>query len=224
MEMMRKICRDAFQFPPPRGGEQIFIREEETGWKFQFPPPRGGEPEAKIFPRLEADFNSRPREGANPNGLWRNFAGIHFNSRPREGANTTVDNGVIRIPISIPAPARGRTIEDLMKQVHEAISIPAPARGRTMGRSNIYQPKNFNSRPREGANFSRRRVFRQRFFDFNSRPREGANGAGTQTHSVEEISIPAPARGRTSMMHICPGITQFQFPPPRGGEQQNCTK
>ena len=56
------------------------------------------------------------------------------------------------------------------------ISIPAPARGRTVaariaaGESASY----FNSRPREGANLAEN-VERVRGADFNSRPREGAN-------------------------------------------------
>ena len=55
---------------------------------FQFPPPRGGEPHNWFYPSWPCNFNSRPREGANIRA-WDNL-------RPDE--------------ISIPAPARGRTM------------------------------------------------------------------------------------------------------------------
>ena len=149
----------------------------------------------------------------------------YFNSRPREGANFPEHPKTNRIPISIPAPARGRTLV----LVAGATATPY-----------------FNSRPRKGAN-----VFRVFFspanFYFNSRPRKGANVQTLQHHlpgcrisipapargrtfsgrnigDIYAISIPAPARGRTMYLVRRFLDDQFQFPPPRGGEQQNCTK
>ena len=55
---------------------------------------------------------------------------------------------------------------------------------------------NFNSRPREGANFIPKRSISAAFY-FNSRPREGANQETRLSWCVLSISIPAPARGRT---------------------------
>ena len=80
------------------------------------------------------------------------------------------------------------------------ISIPAPARGRTLGTSRIIPDNNFNSRPREGANLTAKR---QKFNPdhFNSRPREGANAVLELCQFGGAISIPAPARGRTAKLH-----------------------
>ena len=144
---------------------------------------------------------------------WR-----YFNSRPREGANQAAYQELCRHPISIPAPARGRTSAgqrlrpsvDFNSRPREGanmsgavlvsrmyISIPAPARGRTgyfpAGPLGEYH---FNSRPREGAN-KRSLSPGVPAMHFNSRPREGANYQvyyGTKADCI------------------------FQFPPPRGGE------
>ena len=78
--------------------------------------------------------------------------------------------------------------------------------------------------------------------NFNSRPREGANGSVREVIIVFQISIPAPARGRTGpgcLLHCVVNFNsrpreganrcftcqlsqfqQFQFPPPRGGEHR----
>ena len=126
------------------------------------------------------------------------------------------------------------------------ISIPAPARGRTgVATATSDWSHYFNSRPREGANASAMtfklsprisipapargrtsRAFRPFAItiNFNSRPREGANVVDSEGISVSIISIPAPARGRTGRGEIMNLPNGFQFPPPRGGEQQNCTK
>ena len=71
------------------------------------------------------------------------------------------------------------------------ISIPAPVRGRTFGL------------PHAGPER-----------DFNSRPREGANQLFVETELGGNISIPAPVRGRTDKMGLSEDEMQFQFPPP----------
>ena len=161
----------------PREGANSFVPARPfPGCKFQFPPPRGGE----LLPakrRLEAaNFNSRPREGANHGSIPWNIHRNYFNSRPREGANGR------------------RTLLNTRRH-------------------------NFNSRPREGANgewlgdsgqaeifqFPPPRGGERLFYSseifssyFNSRPREGANLRWWQRCSWPcQISIPAPARGRT---------------------------
>ena len=54
--------------------------------------------------------------------------------------------------------------------------------------------------------------------DFNSRPREGANAIFVVAAEMYDISIPAPARGRTDTIRALSALIEFQFPPPRGGE------
>ena len=81
-------------------------------------------------------------------------------------------------------------------------------------------PVDFNSRPREGANTYQQAELKIRE-DFNSRPREGANPWPHAAHGTRSrISIPAPARGRTTRIAFKKGGYLFQFPPPRGGERQ----
>ena len=48
-------------------------------------------------------------------------------------------------------------------------------------------------------------------------PRGGEPPAATFP-TLPVISIPAPARGRTSYNYDTDGSYKFQFPPPRGGE------
>ena len=140
-------------------------------------PARGRTPVQTVRP-ARWHFNSRPREGAN-NGIcciWSNGM-AYFNSRPREGANTGCWLSMI-------------------PRMH------------------------FNSRPREGANGRPEQPSRS-CNDFNSRPREGANtkinsgNAGGNKFQFppprggelspdflrrgQNISIPAPARGRTAV-------------------------
>ena len=78
--------------------------------RFQFPPLREG------------------RRAANP-GPDRQ--GVDFNSRPCARGDCYGINGVLEVPISIPAPARGATLTLLDIARIPFISIPAPARGAT---------------------------------------------------------------------------------------------
>ena len=117
--------------PAPARGRTKLLRIRPIVGPFQFPPPRGGE-------RHHLNHLS---------------PSVYFNSRPREGANLLHVSMQVRLSlISIPAPARGRTVHTFLKHNIKFISIPAPARGRTkpIGRSRA--TNYFNSRPREGAN------------------------------------------------------------------------
>ena len=146
----------SFQFPPPRGGELHLLDLLGLVLLISIPAPARG----RTFPAMVANsrdgnFNSRPREGAN----WIQHTNAQrrrdFNSRPREGANVWSVHLRRLYGISIPAPARGRTLpllwgrgraehfnsrpregansEKLQNMGEYAISIPAPARGRTHG-------------------------------------------------------------------------------------------
>ena len=142
--------------------------------------------------------------------------------------------------ISIPAPARGRTLHldrcrpsvrlfqfppprggeryrFCSSMATGAISIPAPARGRTRGLAGGYPCYDFNSRPREGANLQRRKTW-QVFNDFNSRPREGANCCFLRYRPGTEFQFPPPRGGEPSVGAPWKKLSRFQFPPPRGGE------
>ena len=77
------------------------------------------------------------------------------------------------------------------------ISIPAPARGRTAARIAAGDSASyFNSRPREGANIVSYKGKLYRSFQFPP-PRGGEQALNNVYAVFIEISIPAPARGRT---------------------------
>ena len=172
------ITADAFQFPPPRGGELLFALSLACHDLISIPAPaRGRTSKPTTEHNRIAYFNSRPREGANPR-------------RPRLATRTRI--------FQFPPPRGGEQARSSGASQSVIISIPAPARGRTTcGKRSSSKTTYFNSRPREGANLIPRRSNSAAFY-FNSRPREGANGKAPVTlRYIPPISIPAPARGRT---------------------------
>ena len=77
------------------------------------------------------------------------------------------------------------------------ISIPAPARGRTPRHKQAERGKSdFNSRPREGANFPR----------------------PSDTRDNILFQFPPPRGGERGGYRRAGPEGPFQFPPPRGGE------
>ena len=163
------------------------------------------------------DFNSRPREGANIGGLDVLVSDLNFNSRPREGANAIFVVAAEMYDISIPAPARGRT--DTIRALSALIEFQfPPPRGGEPGKwGSAPAVSYFNSRPREGANCTNMHLLGIQNISIPAPARGRTDGSIAQV-CREEISIPAPARGRTDM-NINKLLAEiFQFPPPRGGE------
>ena len=164
-----------FQFPPPRGGERLYLQPQGCRHSISIPAP------------------ARGRTGAPVRGVRRPY---YFNSRPREGANRIDKDARIHDGISIPAPARGRTVRTARparsgqfqfppprggehpapsKNPVQRISIPAPARGRTGTGLTRHRGLEFQFPPPRGGeppNWAGRGI-PTRYF--NSRPREGAN-------------------------------------------------
>ena len=127
----------------------------------------------------------------------RNFGRLHFNSRPREGGDHKVCILYQDQKISIRAPARGAT--DLLMVCDKMYLFQfAPPRG--------------------GRHI---RVLRSscRLY-FNSRPREGGDFSAFLHIELHGISIRAPARGATRRSNSLKPWKQFQFAPPRGGRHQ----
>ena len=192
---------------------------ESLSQPISIPAPARGRTAGFLLCALLIDFNSRPREGANstrytrmiprtkfqfppPRGGERRCADsqrprLYFNSRPREGANPHLVQLHPAVAISIPAPARGRT------GVTKMVTSPIP---------------HFNSRPREGAN-GRHGEQRGHLLISIPAPARGRTLPFLQKCPLNHISIPAPARGRTVGTDDTMTNAQFQFPPPRGGEQ-----
>ena len=99
------------------------------------------------------------------------------------------------------------------------ISIPAPARGRTIINHPFFAVGlYFNSRPREGANAVPAGMPTGRLISIPA-PARGRTPKEFLARYLELISIPAPARGRTWKIFGSKSTLQFQFPPPRGGER-----
>ena len=100
------------------------------------------------------------------------------------------------------------------------ISIPAPARGATIQpgqqRNSI---RNFNSRPCARGD-SWRSTFRKwkKLFQFPPL-REGRHCPAQDRSRVYAISIPAPARGATVVYRHIYSACKFQFPPLREGRR-----
>ena len=88
-----------------------------------------------------------------------------------------------------------------------------------LGEARDIERTNFNSRPREGANKgSPLTSFYQRAFQFTP-PRGGKPGFTDLFTTVEFISIHAPARGQTLKDDTAALYGKFQFTPPRGGKR-----
>jgi len=109
------------------------------------------------------------------------------------------------------------------RQIRQKVSIHAPVRGATWQRkSDIRSSCSFNSRPRAGGNLTshpsillfglfqftppcggqlNKLVGGDSGGSFNSRPRAGGNGSVDEYHAHETVSIHAPVRGATAIIH-----------------------
>ena len=123
---------------------------------------------------------------------------IDFNSRPREGANdTAVGTTMQQNIISIPAPARGRTMARPALVEFNGFQVPPPRGGEPFCIPHLLKQPDFNSRPREGANPCAT-AYLQIMLIFQFPPPRGGEPTDCTVDSSIIISIPAPARGRTS--------------------------
>ena len=144
--------------------------------------------------------------------------------------------------ISIPAPARGATPgEQIQSEVHRDFNSRPCERGDWTMMPTSWQTINFNSRPCERGDTLQQmqlanigifqfpplregRRGRVQFYKyppvyFNSRPCERGDGSDFAGMAINNISIPAPARGATPMFNAFVIGNLFQFPPLREGRQ-----
>ena len=183
--------------PAPARGATSWTLEPFRAYEFQFPPPREGRPLLlRNSSMLKYISIPAPARGATRAGSRATCEGWYFNSRPRARGDYENILEVGRCLISIPAPARGATLLIRLHIVYCAISIPAPARGATRApRSTATQPINFNSRPRARGD--------PRFFAglgnhgyFNSRPRaRGDMSVERLTKKIVNFNSRPRARG-----------------------------
>jgi len=143
-----------------------------------------------------------------------------FQSTPPRGGRLVRRNPQPRhVDVSIHAPARGATPDDLREIAHDAVSIHAPARGATMvGLIALPPPLCFNPRPRAGGDGPMTELA-PFVIRFNPRPRAGGdtrNADGSRPR--RPVSIHAPARGATLATQMGVDLAGlFQSTPPRGG-------
>ena len=182
---------------PPRGATQQCPIKRSSASKFQFTPLREGRQEGLVAILHLLDFNSRPSA--------------------RGDANVYAD--VAGFPISIHAPPRGATMQELGLDPADTISIHAPPRGATLGKRrrlsafqiSIHAPPRgatsagglptapavyFNSRPSARGDLQGKRCRKATKISIHAPPR-GATGCWRRFNPPDEISIHAPPRGAT---------------------------
>ena len=215
------IVRSVFQFTPLREGRQLKPKEEPNRVLFQFTPLREGRPmlkaeflRARIIsihapPRgataivaqevAALPFQFTPlREGRQVNTASKPLVAHHFNSRPSARGDDSRTNIATRIPvISIHAPPRGATAEDIRHSWNLLISIHAPPRGATFTAATATRWRcYFNSRPSaRGDNDAMPSTSASCLFQFTPL-REGRHEASLMLAN-SFISIHAPPRGAT---------------------------
>ena len=160
----------------PRAREGRDLRRvdaHERRREFQSTRPRGARPDVSSYSPRSSCFNPRAREGRDYSKKYIGTHGSSFNPRAREGRDNAARPKKSATAVSIHAPARGATAQQLFRVLTRDISIHAPARGATPDEvlRILGEPTFQSTRPR-GA----RRTEDERkaiFTGFNPRAREG---------------------------------------------------
>ena len=182
-----------------RGGSDI--RREVAGMgvtAFQFTLPRGERHSCTRAAHQGERFNSRSRGGSDRAGRSVQVRPRGFNSRSRGGSD-------------IPQASHR----------HEPRRFNSRSRGGSdcLSREDCHRHPRFNSRSRGGSDPARKDEV-ARFVGFNSRSRGGSDNESKVQHSVQDVSIHAPAGGATSSRMEEEYISSFQFTLPRGERPQ----
>ena len=158
---------------------------------------------------------------------------------PRGGRQMAIIGYMLRLCVSIHAPARGATIlecnvglvifsfnprpraggdriRQLIHCVLSAFQSTPPRGGRPRAFSGRVTQDLFQSTPPRGGRPS---PFEELFpyLGFQSTPPRGGRLRGVYSTHETDVSIHAPARGATHMSGREPGTNVFQSTPPRGG-------
>ena len=142
---------------------------------------------------------------------------------PARGATSSCNRPAGNQAVSIHAPARGATFPCLVVSPSSEVSIHAPARGATRRPLRLgHDHRRFNSRAREGRDADLLDGINQTMFQFtrprgarpprpswrsattrcfNSRAREGRDAPDVAQTRAWFVSIHAPARGATDVLH-----------------------
>ena len=168
---------------------------------FQSTLPRGERHRNSKRKNLEQDFNPRSREGSDERKIVKNDRACEFQSTLPRGERRDHDSlFVLRLEISIHAPARGATLSKQQNALCLSISIHAPARGATLHVTRgVACHRIFQSTLPRGE---RRDIIKRdgcgREISIHA-PARGATAVSIYYTTAVLISIHAPARGATAM-------------------------
>ena len=160
-----------------------------------------------------------PARGATQKSVWTGYTRC-FNPRPRAGGDKAGRGPLPGCYCFNPRPRAGGDTRLLyVKILSKKVSIHAPARGATKGTLENQWLEMFQSTPPRGG---RRSLESSRLSTgcFNPRPRAGGDDRGSHWARWFMVSIHAPARGATHLVHTAGTQEPFQSTPPRGGRRE----
>src|SRR5258708_11817734 len=140
-------------------------------------------------------FDPRPREGGDSPPRLRNPTRHCFDPRPREGGDLKIDRVLLRLVVSIHAPAKGATRSTRSTTAPFGVSIHAPAKGATREAVEGCGVLRFRSTP----------------------PRRGRRRITRRGSIQATVSIHAPAKGATAPGRKVLSVSMFRSTPPRRG-------
>ena len=153
-----------------------------------------------------------------PFGRRRN----HCSSRPREGGDHTSSDQLPGAIFQFTPPRRGRLLSFDGIYTGYVFQFTPPRRGRQAGKSEKESAQgHFNSRPREGGDFTPAAV--EEFgnvFQFTP-PRRGRPSTSTAANAaISAFQFTPPRRGRLTPVVVVAVPSAFQFTPPRRGRRR----
>ena len=172
----RQAVTSLFQSTPPHEGELGWMARSGWGLRFNPRPRTRANPRRSPSGSLFAGFNPRPRTRANFSSASVGSILLSFNPRPRTRANLTVDTSAFTVA--------------------EFQSTP-PHEGELVQEFGIADRRGFNPRPRTRANEYVAAVSAGDWWFQSTPPHEGEPGNAAEQGVRGDVSIHAPARGRT---------------------------
>ena len=204
---------------PPRGATRACWLAADGADISIHAPPRGATEQNRRESGRRSYFNSRPSARGDLIDKYKTIDYTNFNSRPSARGDRYRAASYSARKISIHAPPRGATKENLLTMALEIISIHAPPRGATVWLDEEPLDWPFQFTPlREGRRQPGGK--RRNTHDFNSRPSARGDKSPGRTPGGSHISIHAPPRGATHPRETFPASRLFQFTPLREGRRQ----
>ena len=145
-----------FQSTPPRGGRLLLTLRAVLNGQFQSTPPRGGRQVLLAVGALFRKFQSTPPRGGRPSVIDNLCVVSPFQSTPPRGGRQPRQNAIFTEEVSIHAPARGATVQRVLRAPIFRFQS-TPPRGGRLRDAPIPKPQRcFNPRPRAGGDKNQR--------------------------------------------------------------------